>query len=146
MPQSARATFKLTKPASALARLAFQCLNRHEQPSSTPPGHRPGPYLNGFNASIGTSNLQALPPERREPPCPMVSMPQSARATFKPLGSIAIHILTCQFQCLNRHEQPSSLSFRAGFALGRIRFQCLNRHEQPSSEKKSDFRINPAAV
>src|SRR5581483_2833799 len=230
MPQSARATFKLTKPASALARLAFQCLNRHEQPSSTPPGHRPGPYLNGFNASIGTSNLQAsrinsypyidvpvsMPQSARATFKPFVpgrlrigensvSMPQSARATFKrkkvrfphksrssfnaSIGTSNLQALfessktsrwyrfnasigtsnlqahpvltgwlsSVMFQCLNRHEQPSSAikepigiiiftRFNASIGTSNLQaalaqyprsemagFQCLNRHEQPSS-------------
>ncbi len=85
MPQSARATFKLPPhsirgwycrcfnasigtsnlQANGITALtgdvvAFQCLNRHEQPSSP---RRPGESApsTGFNASIGTSNLQACP-------------------------------------------------------------------------------------
>src|SRR5581483_9355177 len=60
----------------------FQCLNRHEQPSSM---IRPGfvGQIDRFNASIGTSNLQALQNLIERRLAFLVSMPQSARATFK---------------------------------------------------------------
>src|SRR5581483_11555149 len=67
--------------------IEFQCLNRHEQPSSICSAGLPFP-TQSFNASIGTSNLQAT----RSPETPTARTP---------------------FQCLNRHEQPSS-SWRLG--------------------------------
>src|SRR5581483_8530712 len=114
----------------------FQCLNRHEQPSSQkriPQGVWRNERFNAsigtsnlqawphavapdsepcFNASIGTSNLQAssrVDPSKRI--C-NVSMPQSARATFKQLQAERYHTGSWGFQCLNRHEQPSSHSHR----------------------------------
>src|SRR5581483_9465090 len=165
--------------------------------------------IRGFNASIGTSNLQAWPSALAFAGALSVSMPQSARATFKPVVHLMFLLYVCvsmpqsaratfkpdpkragvrapgcfnasigtsnlqanhrrrkcwrrrRFQCLNRHEQPSSqhslcvhLSVLSGFNasigtsnLQAIRqstmpgrwslFQCLNRHEQPSSPLKA---------
>src|SRR5581483_4834743 len=85
----------------------FQCLNRHEQPSSLIRKGREFVLLGvsmpqsaratfkqiivaenagddgGFNASIGTSNLQANTRSASILVSFQVSMPQSARATFK---------------------------------------------------------------
>src|SRR5581483_8309641 len=93
----------------------FQCLNRHEQPSSLirkgrefvllgvsmPQSARPtfkqiivaenAGDDDGFNASIGTSNLQAI-----------------RQSTMPGRWSL--------FQCLNRHEQPSSPLKAVGMA------------------------------
>src|SRR5581483_481068 len=107
MPQSARATFKPPmQPGHMALGVWFQCLNRHEQPSSLLPA--PAAYE-----------------------APAVSMPQSARATFKrqlsPESKVAY-----MFQCLNRHEQPSSTMIASAVCVNST-FQCLNRHEQPSS-------------
>src|SRR5581483_11369821 len=180
MPQSARATFKRQLSPESKVAYMFQCLNRHEQPSSTmiasavcvnstfqclnrheQPSSRcvggaeharasfnasigtSNLQANGiinfslrsrcFNASIGTSNLQA-PRQGATRPCQSgVSMPQSARATFKPAATVRPTgtrwpvsmpqsaratfkltpphrpLLSMWFQCLNRHEQPASL-------------------------------------
>src|SRR5581483_10641164 len=210
MPQSARATFKpmlsttlvlrstsfnasigtsnlqarYSAPSGITVWGLFQCLNRHEQPSSEcrrlflsdcarvsmPQSARatfkrpsPTPTLTptaSFNASIGTSNLQAFFGAGHQYNPIAVSMPQSARATFKPralsprLGprlrfnaSIGTSNLQAgkairrlkqidRFQCLNRHEQPSSPALSAIW-LSCCAFQCLNRHEQPSSSSAS---------
>src|SRR5581483_3042914 len=157
MPQSARATFK--RPDRRLIveiQGAFQCLNRHEQPSSRQASdsiYRRFKFqcLNRHEQpSSNQENCQAGSPNA-------VSMPQSARATFKPASSTATSTASPTFQCLNRHEQPSSSllagsiiipgkvsmpqSARATFKPSLIdlaaawirQFQCLNRHEQPSS-------------
>src|SRR5581483_7935534 len=131
MPQSARATFKQGLIEWQGVGRKFQCLNRHEQPSSR----------------LLRSKTRVLA---------AVSMPQSARATFKRQPTRLAHYSSGSFQCLNRHEQPSSLcatrrvcaseSFNASIGTSnlqaspifsadrrRMRFQCLNRHEQPSS-------------
>ncbi len=137
----------------------FQCLNRHEQPSSM---IRPGfvGQIDRFNASIGTSNLQALQNLIERRLAFLVSMPQSARATFKPAWPDCASRSPIKFQCLNRHEQPSSVSriekphrcarvsmpqsaratFKPRYCIAEPapgRFQCLNRHEQPSSPRAS---------
>ncbi len=114
MPQSARATFKLGLAGVAVdgissfnASIGTSNLQACSLPASTS-SRRPC-----FNASIGTSNLQAwrgadflLPAFCR------VSMPQSARATFKQVQGAMAEVHNAWFQCLNRHEQPSSAARR----------------------------------
>src|SRR5581483_9962915 len=85
--------------------------------------------LHGFNASIGTSNLQA---------CHLGSASRSAGWCFNAsigtsnlqasISSVSHHWVS-QFQCLNRHEQPSSMARQQHVSPPRNEFQCLNRHE-----------------
>src|SRR5581483_6519756 len=100
--------------AQARPSVAFQCLNRHEQPSSG-------------------QGYQTLEADRQ------VSMPQSARATFKP-GNPDLEGIVRKFQCLNRHEQPSSFNPRYG-GCAEKQFQCLNRPEQPSTASRSGWEV-----
>ncbi len=137
MPQSARATFKLRKITRGRAQWPeFQCLNRHEQPSSTssPPeasgksrrfqclnrheqpsssAKAAGQTLGGqrFNASIGTSNLQAttvIPPL-----CQYCSFNASiGTSNLQAVTRQRPNCIYLKFQCLNRHEQPSSSNLK----------------------------------
>src|SRR5581483_7576071 len=114
MPQSARATFKRCRRERRRGRRA------------------------GFNASIGTSNLQAR----------MGAWSAGLQGCFNASigtsnlqagGYSALQKLhVCPFQCLNRHEQPSSTMIASAVCVNST-FQCLNRHEQPSS---SVLKIN----
>ncbi len=97
---------------------AFQCLNRHEQPSSRGDNDRIPARWDGFNASIGTSNLQARPRAAR-------------RRGWQ------------EFQCLNRHEQPSSQTLTtignalAGFnaSIGTSNLQAA-RYGGPAGDRR----------
>src|SRR5581483_3038375 len=181
MPQSARATFKRDQGANWDHHFySFQCLNRHEQPSSGPCPI--SPIRNG-GVSMPQSARATFKPRARGAGATrrLVSMPQSARATFKLVswaflphgyagfnasigtsnlqarmgawsaglqgcfnasigtsnlqagGYSALQKLhVCPFQCLNRHEQPSSTMIASAVCVNST-FQCLNRHEQPSS-------------
>src|SRR5581483_7133242 len=83
MPQSARATFKRTRiPHDDGAEVWFQCLNRHEQPSSEEFEYLVSPSLDVSmpQSARATFKLRPLSPVDRRLD---VSMPQSARATFK---------------------------------------------------------------
>src|SRR5581483_2705805 len=211
MPQSARATFKRTRiPHDDGAEVWFQCLNRHEQPSSEEFEYLVSPSLDVSmpQSARATFKLRPLSPVARRLD---VSMPQSARATFKlhrrhlryclescfnasigtsnlqahrlavtfahgrqgfnasigtsnlqapnsllgvicldsfnasigtsnlqAQGSSARSIVRPVFQCLNRHEQPSSVP-STGCPCRWHEFQCLNRHEQPSSFARLNY-------
>ncbi len=87
MPQSARATFKPGLPGSSASREPFQCLNRHEQPSSRASGLclRLPLLFQCLNRHEQPSSRSAGQQARVRA---YVSMPQSARATFKLLWNI----------------------------------------------------------
>src|SRR5581483_6215432 len=133
MPQSARATFKL--PYHKRIDEETSCFNASIGTSNlqAPELLKVNHVLHGFNASIGTSNLQA---------CHLGSASRSAGWCFNAsigtsnlqasISSVSHHWVS-QFQCLNRHEQPSSLPWRQSSRSCGALFQCLNRHEQPSS-------------
>src|SRR5581483_6519757 len=191
MPQSARATFKpmlsttlvlrstsfnasigtsnlqarYSAPSGITVWGLFQCLNRHEQPSSEcrrlflsdcarvsmPQSARatfkrpsPTPTLTptaSFNASIGTSNLQAFFGAGHQYNPIAVSMPQSARATFKPRA-----LSPRLGPRLRFNASIGTSNLQAGKAIRRLkqidRFQCLNRHEQPSSQETPIWKVS----
>src|SRR5262245_19962679 len=72
MPQSARSTFKLSFSRCAGILIKFQCLSRHDQPSSL--------------QSLSRVHIDYL-----------VSMPQSARSTFKPAEISTLYFLVSCF-------------------------------------------------
>src|SRR5581483_2639045 len=83
MPQSARATFKPPGERQYLSAIQVS-MPQSARATFKQPGKLPsGKSERGFNASIGTSNLQASLFDSYFDGQPDVSMPQSARATFK---------------------------------------------------------------
>ncbi len=180
MPQSARATFKRTLAAihdchvhcfnasigtsnlqagllyvACVVLALFQCLNRHEQPSSlaaviedvaacyvSMPQSARATFKRGTSSETASARAVSMPQSARATfklpispvlrKRPKVSMPQSARATFKPLA------VNPRLAPVNvSMPQSARATFKPGVQIGcragRLMFQCLNRHEQPSS-------------